>query len=376
MRLNIFKREQKQERRIRAGNLPPKAIATKLTSRPKRKSSSVLNIQWRRIFFALIAFLLCVGLIFVMRNFISSPTFAIKQIEFYGNRRLTDTQLNELVEDIKGRNIFLLRSGEVSSKLSQKDFFLKAVTVSKILPDKIRISIQERTPDLTVINLSGAYLVDSEGIVLDTVITDQLNFGRNDLEILKDFGDPNADYVKERLSDKIEELIFETPEKNPETQTNYTEEERKQLAFEMIPLTEKVAVLETIKGEILIKVEEIFTRFSNAVSAHEFAALPRVFVYENKVYRQNDTIDSSRLTLTTEVTSYFNSNQEFIVEKITWEGQYLVNIKFTSGQEAIFGVSRKPSEQLEDFVLIITRLKLDGKNFSKIDLSSKKVSVK
>ncbi|MFQ5492905.1 MAG: cell division protein FtsQ/DivIB [Candidatus Dojkabacteria bacterium] len=381
--LNKLLRRQKQAKKSSNPFLPRSVNSPR--KNPKRKQEEIFSKVFGgnngKMMLGVVGLILLVILGVVFFNTITSPTFAISEFSFLGSGKVDSKEIISQLQPFVGRNIFLTRSSAIEEHLEQSALFFEEVQVRKILPNKLKIDLNQREPDLSLINLSGVYLVDNEGIILDQVETDQLNFSPEDLEIIKGFGDPNAKYVEDRIrldmgiveideefdpQEPLEEVVNPTPTPKPEDKFDFSE----------IKLSKKVKILRQIRAELMVKVDETLEAYSASVSKQDFAALPRVFVLENILYEKNDEISPLRLGVTLEASSYFNQHKRLIVRKIVWEGQYLITFELTDGKTLTFGTNRPTSEQLEDFELVSTQLKLEGRSFKQIDLSSKKVSVK
>jgi cell division septal protein FtsQ len=374
MRLNPFKK--KRPATVRPVVIPRR----KTTFQPKLRKERRIQINVPKVRGYLIggfSLVLIILLLLGAYTLITSKTFAISGITYLGNSKATTTDLDNLLSGIKGRNIFLVRSDEITDKLLHSKFFLEAVTVKKIWPDKLKINITESQPEFTLINMNGGYLITKNGKVIEVVAQDKLNFSDEELDIIKGFGSPNAHYVEDRmrldlgLGPKVTPTqapfrIGSTPAPTPTPDT---------FDFFAVDPAKKIEVLNIIRAELLSKVGSTWDKYSQLVSTKEFSSLPRIFAYDNSTFKENDTINLSRLEVTNEVVSFFNKHPDMIVQKIIWESDFLVDFELTSGQSIIFGVNRKASEQLEDFEVITQNLTQQGKTFARIDLSSKKVSV-
>jgi hypothetical protein len=245
--------------------------------------------------------------------------------------------------------------------------------ITSATQNKLKISINEIRPELTLINLTGAYLITKAGLVLEVVAQDQLNFNATELDIIKGFGNPNAKYVEERIRADMG-IPPDAPEATETPQVAGTSTETA-FDFSQIEQAKKIAVLNTIRSELLTKVDDLWSRYSELVSLEEFAALPRVFSYDNTPYTENSSLSLARLEITGEVLNYLNKLDRVVIEKIVWESEYLINFRLNDGKELTFGTSRKASEQIGDLEIVLLYLKQNGKDYSQIDVSSRKAAV-
>lgn len=131
--------------------------------------------------------------------FIKSGFFDIRQIEVKGE--LSCAQENQLKDGtgISGQNFFLLNSGKILDSLRNKFVCIKDAKLSKFLPDKVRLEVNNRNPLVSLINLKEkeaslpslieniatpeasnideALIVDDEGVVFARS-TDALNLAK------------------------------------------------------------------------------------------------------------------------------------------------------------------------------------------------------
>jgi cell division protein FtsQ len=113
---------------------------------------------------------LCFGALLLVRNSIMhDPRFFIQSassIEIQGNVHLTrDELVNIFGEDVE-RNIFYVSLPQRRAQLQQLPWVENA-TVMRLLPNRLRVSIVERTPVAFVRQGSRIGLVDASGVLLD-----------------------------------------------------------------------------------------------------------------------------------------------------------------------------------------------------------------
>jgi cell division protein FtsQ len=98
------------------------------------------------------------------RFMIQSPS----SIEIQGNKHLTRAQLLDIFGDDVERNIFRISLADRQAELEQLPWVQHA-TIMRLLPNRIRISIAERTPVAFVRQGSHIGLVDANGVLLDMI---------------------------------------------------------------------------------------------------------------------------------------------------------------------------------------------------------------
>jgi cell division protein FtsQ len=91
-------------------------------------------------------------------------------IEFQGNKHLTRVQLLDIFGDDVDRNIFRISLEERQAQLEQLSWVQHA-TVMRLLPNRIRVSVSERTPVAFVRQGNHIGLVDAGGVLLDMAPT-------------------------------------------------------------------------------------------------------------------------------------------------------------------------------------------------------------
>lgn len=116
-----------------------------------------------------------IGLITVLTLFLTSTLlilltktslFNISQIIVEGNLLLNHDRVVMASGVLKGENIFQINLTEIEENLSHHPY-IKNSNVSRVIPNKISIKIQERKK-IAVIPHVGSYIyLDNEGIVLD-----------------------------------------------------------------------------------------------------------------------------------------------------------------------------------------------------------------
>lgn len=99
-------------------------------------------------------------------SFSMSPFFHISSIEFDGLEIVRENEVNSLIDNYYGENIWLLDKTVLKNRLEQTSM-IKRVQVEKVFPDKIHIIVEERVP-LAKINNNGKYLLfSSSGFIIE-----------------------------------------------------------------------------------------------------------------------------------------------------------------------------------------------------------------
>ncbi|KXK27056.1 MAG: Cell division protein FtsQ [candidate division WS6 bacterium OLB20] len=345
----------------------------------RRKSTKLAGTvaslrEKRSIIFSALGAAAVIVLLALVSSLLTSDTFRIKQIAFIGNSTLSDSELSARFEPFMQQNIFLTRTDTIETALINSDLYFEEVSVQKFLPDRLQVMLRERQPNTTLINFNGVYLVDDDGTVIEIIAEGKVNLSQSDIDIIKGLGNPNADYVKQRM--RLDLNQPRESEDDPVDQDSPEGDTQDSFDFTGIPLSRKIATLEQIRSELLAKASEIHSNFARQASQSLYAGLPRVYVYSNDPYVQNDKVDLARLELTHEARVFFAGLNDYIIERVTWESPYIVSLAFTNGKTVTMGTQRDYREQLEDFAVISEQLRIRGEEYAEMDLSSSKVSVK
>ena len=173
---------------------------------------------------------LCFGALLLARNMLMrDPRFFIQSassIEIQGNVHLTRDQLvNIFGEDVE-RNIFYVSLPQRRAELEQLPW-VEHATVMRLLPNRLRVSIVERTPVAFVRQGSQIGLVDASGVLLDMpqhgdehysfpVVTgilasDPISTRAARMKIFEQFTS-DLDSSDEHISQKLSEVDLSNPE--------------------------------------------------------------------------------------------------------------------------------------------------------------------
>lgn len=117
---------------------------------------------------------LIIGILYGIYYFVfSSSFFKIKKIDIVGTYKFVNsTDINNLASSVAlGKNNLFFNSVALSTTLQKNYLGAKSIKVTKKMPDKLTISVYERTPLAIVYNDASAdhYIVDEDGYVLGLV---------------------------------------------------------------------------------------------------------------------------------------------------------------------------------------------------------------
>lgn len=156
-----------------------------------KKVDNLLKLRKRKVFArrlwaAMRIFLIVVffaGAVWGINYFYNSNYFKISEINIEGNIHYDDGYIGDLLESLKGSNIFEIDKKEVEDSITDNMVWIKSVELKKIFPDRINIFLEERKPYLIINHKNNYYLLDREAVVLERISTGQLD-GHKDLLIV------------------------------------------------------------------------------------------------------------------------------------------------------------------------------------------------
>lgn len=347
------------------GNYKAQPKYSSLRRKRRRAVLSTPDISGsKHIFLGVIALGLLVLLFLVLLKFLTSGYFDIKEINVIGARSIGSDEIDNALEEYYGENILFRSSHELETNLFKSFPSFKTVSVQKFWPNKIQIYISEKQPLLYYINFTGVYIVDEDGSITKILYSDQINFNDEQLNVITGAEGINSKLVEDRIASEY-----------ALTQEKLRDEEKIIFDINTVPLDQKFEMLSTIREELIDQSLAILQNYALQFDPSIYPDLKTVFVFENKKYEIREPVDKKRVVLTSEVLRFLTQRNISIVE-INWEGKFLVRFKTDTGRQYVFGTSRNLSEQLEDFEILIAEFNKENKNYSEIDFSSRKVSVK
>lgn len=115
--------------------------------------------------------LICLSIVVAMSIF-----FRVKQVEVEGNEDYTDEQIVEATGIDQGDNLFFLnRIGAVSRMMARLPYIQEA-RISRILPDKVIVTVKESSAVATVSTETSAWMID-RNCKLMTAVTESEAMG-------------------------------------------------------------------------------------------------------------------------------------------------------------------------------------------------------
>lgn len=152
-RVKIYKSKPEQKQSL--SNDEVRSINKKKVNRRRKHRKNLMTL----LFAALV---LCIGIILVFSLFFKINTITVSGDTIYSDKMIVENSGVEI-----GSNLFRANEKEVSSLLSKKLPYIKAVSFERKLPDTLVIKIKS-TEEVAAISSGGAFILfDETGKVLD-----------------------------------------------------------------------------------------------------------------------------------------------------------------------------------------------------------------
>ncbi|MFH1380624.1 MAG: cell division protein FtsQ/DivIB [Candidatus Omnitrophota bacterium] len=178
-----------------------KKIRKKRKSTPRKndiKRFEFKKIPIKKILFALAIIALIAMTYFFFKN---SNYFQVETIKIVDRKNTSNLIEGDLLKFYKGRNIFDINIKALALRLKAEYPAIKDVTIRRILPNKLEISVISRVP-VAKIKSHGFFPIDNSGMVLPS----QMETG--ELPVITGFSMWVTPRVGERLENKQLESAF------------------------------------------------------------------------------------------------------------------------------------------------------------------------
>jgi cell division protein FtsQ len=149
---------------------PPLADDDPPFLRPERRTRVRRQRGWT--YRALLLLQLSAGLLVTMSalwagysRVMASERLRVMNVEVRGSRFLSEGEVRELLGPAVGENILNLDIESLKSRLRSSPWVADA-TVTRTLPDTLRVEVRERVP-LALVELERLYLMDGDGALID-----------------------------------------------------------------------------------------------------------------------------------------------------------------------------------------------------------------
>ncbi len=157
---------------------PRKRRATRTATTAKRRSTASRRQKSDKVInffvplFFMIAIVVCLGMVLFVgfRSVSASEFFEIEKIETYGVRNITKEKIEAVVRTrAAGKGIWEADLEGIREEISKIDY-VKDVSVSRVLPETIKVIVIEREPIALVVIDGKKFRVDEDGKLLEEVV--------------------------------------------------------------------------------------------------------------------------------------------------------------------------------------------------------------
>ena len=154
MKINLKK--QKKETKRNQSRMAVNSTASKKEYKQSNKKSNLAT----KIILTVVAFLFVIVFVFV------SVSFNLVEIVVENNHSLSSEQIISFSRIEKGTNVFAISKKNIKANLKENPY-INEVKIRKILPNKLKLIVDERSVDY-VLQLANSYIyVNQEGYVLE-----------------------------------------------------------------------------------------------------------------------------------------------------------------------------------------------------------------
>jgi len=164
------------------------------------RKNGVLNMK-KSINVLILLFLLA-GMMFFGKRFIDTDYFKVQEVLIKGESKLLKQDIVTKLEQMKGKNIVYLNTNEIES-LIKKDARVKKVSVKKLFPSKIEVTLEEKQPYVYVKKGDETLLADKDLVIYGDILEDP---SRN-IPVIEYTNDESLNAIKTILS-KIKNKDF------------------------------------------------------------------------------------------------------------------------------------------------------------------------
>lgn len=146
------------------------------TAAPRKRASSGGFVNFFVPLFFILSILFCLGFLSFMgyRTVTASSFFDVKAIEVRGIERVSREQIEKIVRvEAEKSGVWNADLNEIRKNIESL-VHVKSVTVSRVLPNGLRINVVERQPKAVVRIDGGDYWADEDAVIINEV-------GKNDV---------------------------------------------------------------------------------------------------------------------------------------------------------------------------------------------------
>lgn len=285
--------------------------------------------------YSLTVCLLIFFFVYVFPKIDNLPVFKITEFKIYGNESISEEEISLSLQKFEGESMLSVQTEEIEDYIKQSNLYIEEVYVRKSLPGTIEVDIVERYPSLIVIDFSGTYLLDSKFKVISILNKQEFDIANFELDILQDYANLNADFVKERYFASL------------------SEEERADLKWEDVDQDEKIQTIEKIKEDINNRLTTFLSDQTAVIEASAFKDLPvNYFLFTKKGYEIGQYYDRDKISFTENARLEF-LNLGFKINDVRWTTEFRLEIKFDDAKKAILTDQDSLQLQIEKMQLLL-----------------------
>ena len=130
----------------------------------KRDKRNAVRSMVRRIFAVALLGVMILTSMYAYNFLTTAEAFNVKTVELSGIMRVEPDETARMLEDLKGQNILLAPLDAYEERLKMHPR-IKRVTLRRVLPDKIKCSVEEREP-VAVVYVDRFLEVDDSGMIM------------------------------------------------------------------------------------------------------------------------------------------------------------------------------------------------------------------
>ena len=134
--------------------------------KPGRRRRLRPRVSWAVVRRALMALLLVIGIQQAVVFVFSTPLLRVDRIAVHGNAKLSNGQIQALMDDIRGTNIFLADLTGAKDRLAAAPW-IRDVGLRRVLPSTVEVFVSERRPVGLCRLGDQLYLIDETGTIID-----------------------------------------------------------------------------------------------------------------------------------------------------------------------------------------------------------------
>jgi cell division septal protein FtsQ len=283
--------------------------------------------------------------------------FIISAVEIHGNSKISDLQIVTVIGDLRGKSMLQIVGADLESSLQKEFPFIRDVYIDKQIPGKLSIKVEERFPEFAYMNLSGSYLIDQDGIVVEVLGAQQqpplLDYEKL---VLDGYGDVQAEYVFNQYVSNITD-----------------DKELAKVKWEEVELEKKEEALKQLRKDLQARVDSLLAEKFEFVSQAGFTELNMAYGFDSELYKVGDVFSPQIKQYSAQITAYLD--QESIpLKKILWRSNFTIQVEILARTKLLFTSSRSLAKQLNVFQALRESNKIKTANV--IDLRSDTIAVK